>query len=227
MVVSSMELLKAQYAPALDEKANRFIHYGVDGAQRMSRLVGDLLAFSRLGSAEFVPSAFDAGLAVRAALRALESAIAEAEPEIVVDPLPTVMAMGPLMTQLFQNLIGNALKFRRSERPTIHVSAERRNDEWVFSVADNGIGLDPAKGEHVFRMFERLHARDEYEGNGIGLATARKIVERHGGRIWVDSTPGAGATFFFTLPPAYGAAYAALDPRGVVEPPSERAVSQK
>jgi len=134
------------------------------------------------------------------ALTNLKLAIEECRAVITHDPLPTVMADDAQLIQLFQNLIGNAIKFHGEQPPCVHISAERREKNWLFSIRDNGIGIDPQYSERIFIIFQRLHSKSEYPGSGIGLALCKKIVERHGGRIWLESKPGAGATFFFTLP---------------------------
>jgi PAS domain S-box-containing protein len=205
MVASYTQLLAKRYQGQLDERADRWIDYAVDGARRMQALINDLLALSRVGTHGRSPEPTDSGAVLARALGSLQSVVAESGARVTSDPLPVVLADGGQLEQLFQNLVGNAIKFRRpGVPPEVHVAAQRRTDdgrdEWLFSVRDNGIGLDPAYADQVFAMFQRLHTREEYAGTGIGLAICRKIVERHGGRIWVDSTPGGGATFSFTLP---------------------------
>jgi signal transduction histidine kinase len=200
MVVSYLQLIERRYKSQLDQSGQEFIAYAVDGGKRMQVLINDLLAYSRVGrgAAELAPTDLDVVLA--RARRRLETAIVESEAEVTSEPLPSVLADAAQMEQLFQNLLANALKFRRPERPRVHVSAERVGDRWRIGVRDNGIGIAPEFGERIFQLFQRLHGREDYEGTGIGLAVARKIVDRHGGEIWVESTRGQGATFYFTLP---------------------------
>ncbi len=205
MVASYTQLLARRYEGQLDEKADRWIGYAVDGAQRMQALINDLLALSRVGTHGRPLQLCQCDAMLTRVLESLAVAIAESEAEVTVDALPPLHADAGQLGQLFQNLIGNALKFRRpGVPPRIHVGVERRNrdglGEWLFSVSDNGIGMDPSYTEQVFVLFQRLHTREEYPGTGIGLAICRKIVDRHGGRIWVESTPGAGSTFYFILP---------------------------
>ncbi|MHB1223582.1 MAG: sensor histidine kinase [Gemmatimonadaceae bacterium] len=205
MVASYTQLLARKYEGQLDERADRWIGYAVDGAYRMQALINDLLSLSRVGTHGREPELIDSSQALARALGSLTSAITESGARITSDPLPVVRADAGQLEQLFQNLVGNAIKFRRPDVPAeVRVSARRRStegrDEWIFSIADNGIGLDASYAEQVFTLFQRLHTREEYPGTGIGLAICRKIVERHGGRIWVESTPGVGATFNFTLP---------------------------
>lgn len=199
MVSSYTQLLERRYKGRLDADADEFIHYAVDGAQRMRRLIDDLLAYSRLTTrpAQFRPTPLDRVLTdVRAALHL---AILESGADIESGPLPTVQADSVQMQQLFQNLLSNAIKYRGSHPPRIAISAEESGDAWTFSVTDNGIGIESQYLERVFDIFQRLHGVGEYPGTGIGLALCKKIVERHGGRIWVTSQPGQGSTFHFTL----------------------------
>lgn len=199
IVAGYAELLSRRYAGALDEDADEFIGYTVDGVRRMQSLINDLLHYSRVGTKgkEPVPTAVDR--VVDQALRNLGPKIEETAAEVTADPMPTVPADEGQLVQLFQNLIGNAVKFHGDEQPRVHVGAQRRNGEWEFTVADNGIGIDADHRDQIFEIFQRLHARDEFEGTGIGLAICRKIVDRHGGRIWVESAPGQGSTFRFTI----------------------------
>jgi PAS domain S-box-containing protein len=203
MVASYTQLLSRRYEGKLDADADEFIGYVVDGANRMQTLINDLLSYSRVGTRgkELVPTG--AQEAFEAACANLRTALEESGAEVgSEEELPTVMGDGTQLVQLFQNLIGNAIKFRRSEEPIkVHVGAERRDGEWLFWVRDNGIGIDPQYGERIFRIFQRLHTRGAYSGTGVGLAICKKIVERHGGRIWVESEPGRGSTFYFTLRP--------------------------
>lgn len=199
-VVSYTQLLQEMYRSKLDSDADEFIHYAVDGAQRMQRLIQDLLTYSRVGRKGKPPEPVAVESALKAALENLHGSIEEKHAVITVDNLPTVFAEEALLTLLFQNLIGNAVKFHGKEAPHVHVSAERRGKGWVFAIKDNGIGIDPRYAEKIFVIFQRLHSRGDYPGTGIGLAICKKIVERHGGKIWVDSEPGAGSTFTFTLP---------------------------
>lgn len=201
MVSSYMQLLSRRYQGKLDSDADEFIGFAVEGANRMKVLINDLLAFSRVGTRgkEFAPVALDE--IFDQALRNLELAVEDGGVAVTHDPLPTVLADDGQMLQLFQNLIGNAIKFRDGPSPKVHVGVRRQDGRWLLFVRDNGIGLDPQFSERIFVIFQRLHSREEYQGTGIGLAIARKIVERHGGRIWVESQPGKGATFYFTLTP--------------------------
>lgn len=201
MVASYTRLLKQKYAGSLDEKAEKYIDYAADGAIRMQRLVADLLAYSRVGSQGKQLAEVDSRVVLEGVLEGLRGAVDEAGASIVVPQrLPTVMADGSQLRQVFQNLIGNALKFRADRAPRIVIEARPRGDGWQFSVADNGIGIEPRFHDRVFQMFQRLHEIGRYEGSGIGLSIAKRIVERHGGTIWVESTPGEGTTFHFTLP---------------------------
>jgi light-regulated signal transduction histidine kinase (bacteriophytochrome) len=199
-VKSFTQLLAEHYGGQLDEKADKYINYIVDGASRMQTLITDLLTYSRVSTKgnPFEPTSCDDVL--DRAIDNLEFSIKETSATIVRDPLPTVMADAVQLVQLFQNLIGNAIKFHGETVPRINISAQRQNAEWVFSVKDNGIGFDPQHAERIFAIFQRLHARDEYPGTGIGLAVCKRIIERHGGRIWAESAPGQGSTFRFTLP---------------------------
>ena len=200
MVASYVQLLEERYKGQLDSNAHEFIAYAVDGATRMKRMITDLLTYSRAGKngKETVEVACEAALGQACA--DLRASITEAAAEISHSPLPTVLGDADQLTHLFQNLIGNAIKFRSQAPPRVHVSAELNGQEWVFSVCDNGIGVDPQFADRIFLVFQRLHAREDYPGTGIGLAIARKIVERQGGRIWVESEPEKGATFHFTVP---------------------------
>ena len=200
MVAAYTQLLAERYRGKLDEQADKYIHYAVDGALRMQTLVQDLLAFSRVGRQGNEAKLTDCNAVVETAIKNLQSAIQESGAQISCGQLPGVMADGTQMLQLFQNLIGNAIKFRGTEPPVIRVTAEPGEREWIFSVADNGIGIAAEHAEIVFAIFKRLHTRTEYPGSGIGLAICKKIVEQHGGRIWVESQPGQGSNFRFTLP---------------------------
>ncbi len=195
-----VQLLQKKYANQLDTEADTFIEYAVDGTRRMETLIKNLLAYSRVTTrgTELVPT--DAGAALRQALDNLHATIQDAGAEITYGELPTVRADGTQLAQLFQNLIGNALKFHGGAPPKIHVDASRQGDHWLFSVRDNGIGIAPEFQDRIFLIFERLHSRQKYPGTGVGLAICKRIVDRHGGRIWVESKPGQGATFSFTLP---------------------------
>ena len=202
MVTSYVQLLAQRYQGQLDSEAQEFIGYAVEGAQRMKALIDDLLAYSRVNIRERLVVPTDSGAVLQQTLQNLHIQIAESGATVTADPLPTVSTDRMQLGLLWQNLLSNALKFRGQEPPRVHVSARRQGNEWVFSVRDNGIGMEPRHTERIFQMFQRLHTRQEYPGTGIGLAICKKIVERHGGRIWVESEPGQGTTFFFTLPAA-------------------------
>lgn len=200
MIASYTQLLAKRYKGKLDADADDFIGYAVEGATRMQRLINDLLAYSRVTTQGKVFERVDCGQILEDVLSNLRLAVEESQAVVTHDALPVVTADGGQLGQLFQNLIGNAVKFHGAEPPKVHVSAELRSNEWRFSVRDNGIGLDLRYAERIFVIFQRLHNREEYPGTGIGLALCKKIVERHGGRIWVESESGRGATFYFTLP---------------------------
>lgn len=199
MVSSYTQLLEQRYETLLDDRAKKYIYYAVDGANRMQRLITDLLSYSRVGSRAQPLALVDSHSALGEAVRNLSTAIADAQALVTNGDLPMVWADRSQLTQLFQNLIGNAIKFRGSQSPRVHVSAERRGEEWVFCVRDNGIGIEAKYFDRIFVIFQRLHSREDYPGTGIGLALCKRIVERHGGKIWVESEPGSGAAFFFSL----------------------------
>ncbi|MGQ9681194.1 MAG: PAS domain S-box protein [Anaerolineae bacterium] len=199
-VSSFVQLLSRRYRGRLDADADEFIGYAVEGATRLQHMINGLLEYSRLGTRAQPLAPCDVNLVVHQALVSLQAAIQESGATINVDLLPTVQADEGQLVQVFQNLIGNALKFRRNQPPTISISAQRHPGEWRFAVRDNGIGIEPDARERLFQVFQRLHNRADYPGTGIGLAMCRRIIERHGGRIWVESEPGVGSTFFFSLP---------------------------
>jgi PAS domain S-box-containing protein len=203
MVASYTQLLERKYGERLDDEAREFIGYAVGGVRRMRELILDLLTYSRVGTRRGPLESTDANEVLAGTLFDLGPRIAESAATVAHDALPTVAADVVQIGQLLQNLIGNALKFHRpGVPPHVHVGARREGGAWVFRVADNGIGIEPEFRDRIFEIFQRLHSRDEYPGTGIGLAICRKIVERHGGRIWVESEPGGGTAFCFTLPPA-------------------------
>lgn len=200
MVASYTQLLAQRYENQLDDKAQRYIHYAVDGAARMQRLINDLLTYSRVTTQGQVPEPIDSASVLGETLRNLSAVIEESGAMVTNGHLPQVRADATQLLQVFQNLIANAIKFHGEDSPEVHVLAREEGDEWLFSVKDNGIGIDTQYADRVFVIFQRLHTRDEYPGTGVGLAVCKRIVERHGGRIWFESEIAKGSTFFFTLP---------------------------
>ncbi len=200
MISSYLQLLQRRYQGKLDEKADKYIYFAVDGASRMQVLINDLLEFSRVTTRAREPEPTDSELILNQVLSNLDLYIKQNKATVTCDPLPEVMVDNTQLAQLFQNLIANGIKFHGEEAPIIHISAERKAKEWLFSVQDNGIGIDPKYSEKIFEVFKRLYKKEEYPGTGIGLAICKKIVERHVGRIWVESELGKGSTFYFTLP---------------------------
>ncbi|WP_066425758.1 ATP-binding protein [Anabaena sp. 4-3] len=199
-VANYVQLLEMRYEDELDEDAKEFINFAVEGVSLMQTLIDDVLAYSKVDTQAIAFQLTDVEKALERALSNLRQRIIETGATITHDPLPSVMAGSTQLMQLFQNLIANAIKFRSEEPPRIHVGAERLEDEWLFSVKDNGIGIDPRFSDRIFVIFQRLHTRDEYQGTGMGLAICKKIIECHRGRIWVESQLGEGATFYFTIP---------------------------
>ena len=199
-IANFSEMLVTQYQGRLDEQAERYFGYIIDGAKRMQALINDLLSYSRVGRAELtlVPASLEEIL--KGTLSNLQALIQESGAEISHDPLPTLQVNPHQMGQLLQNLITNGIKFHDHRSPRIHLSARQEGQEWVIAVRDHGIGFDPQYVEGIFKVFKRLHSKEQYPGTGIGLAICKKIVERHGGRIWAESEPGRGATFYFTIP---------------------------
>jgi PAS domain S-box-containing protein len=222
MVTSYLQLLERRYKHQLDNHADQYITYAVDGAKRMQTLINDLLNYSRVSSRRQPFKLFDLTTILARAIANLEVAIAETGAIITHDPLPEIIADPSQLTQVLQNLIGNAIKFRQAKPPEIHIGVVRieaedgeirprlhtqystQKNEWLFSVSDNGIGLESDYADRIFVIFQRLHSRDKYPGTGIGLAICKKIIERHGGHIWVKSQPGQGSTFYFTIPDITG-----------------------
>lgn len=200
MVASYTELLAERYQGQLDGKADKYIQYAVEGAKRMQRLVNDLLTYSRVGRTGGMARSTDLNRVVQDVLKGLQRAIEDAKAKVEVGKLPVLVVEEGQMAQVLQNLIGNALKFRAERQVTISVGAEPKTNGWLFHVRDNGIGIEQQYSDRIFQMFQRLHERGAYEGSGIGLTITKKIVERHGGRIWFESLPGEGTTFYFTLP---------------------------
>ena len=199
IVANFTQLLADRYRGRLDERADRYLHFASDGARRMQRLVSGLLAYARLGSQGGPLAPVDVDAVLRQVDSDLRPMLQESGVSVEYGPLPVVLADEMQLGQVFQNLISNAVKFRSDRAPRVTITAEPRGQDWVFAVADNGIGIDRQHADRIFQMFQRLHGRDAYEGSGIGLAVVKRIVERHGGRIWLESTPGEGATFRFTL----------------------------
>ena len=206
MVASFTQLLARRYRGQLDSEADEYIGYAVDGAQRMQTLILDLLSYARLSTKGQSPQLINTASVCETALAQLRQSIKERNAVVTVDRLPTVLGYGTQLTQLFQNLIGNALKYCNRQQPQVHVSAQATPDHWIFSIRDNGIGIEPQYFERIFQMFKRLHTREQYSGTGIGLALCKKIVARHRGQIWVESQPGKGSNFQFTIPRTEGLA---------------------
>jgi PAS domain S-box-containing protein len=207
-VTGSVQLLARRYKGQLDSEADEFIGFAVDGTRRMKALITDLLAYSRISTRGVPFTTVDCKKVLDQALASLQTALSESDARLTHDSLPRVWGDAGQLALLFQNLIGNAIKFRGDRIPEIHISAERQNgddkDKWQFAVSDNGIGIDMKYADRVFTIFQRLHTIDDYPGTGIGLALCRKIVDRHGGRIWVESVPEEGTIFCFTLPGVEG-----------------------
>lgn len=203
-ITTYLSIFEDRYGQMLDSKANLFITRSIDAATRMKNLIEALLAYSQLDGAGATVETVHCALVWNQALANLDASITESQALISTDPLPVISGNPEQLTHLFQNLLGNALKFRSDRRPEIHLAVEKRGrgpaTEWLFSLRDNGIGMKQEHWQRIFLIFKRLHDRTEYSGTGIGLAICKKIIERHGGRIWVESEPDRGSTFFFTLP---------------------------
>jgi len=200
MVTSFLQLLQKRYKGQLDDDADKFINYAVDGSERMRQLINDLLTFSRVGKNVNQFQLIDCRAVLDRVLLNLKMVIEDAGAEVTYDSPPTVLADEIQLVQLFQNLTGNAIKFRGKEPPKVHISITRQNSDWLFSIRDNGIGIEPQYADRIFVIFQKLHTKSKYSGTGIGLAICKKIVENHGGRIWLQSVPDRGSVFSFTLP---------------------------
>jgi len=200
MIVSYLQLISRRYQGKLDSDADEFIGYAVDGAKRLQRMISDLLILSRVGTRGKEFASTNCENALKEVLTSLQIIIEETNATITYDSLPTIMVDDIQLLQLFQNLITNAIRYRGAESPRIHIGVKFQDDGWLFSVKDNGIGIDPKYSERIFGIFQRLHTKEEYAGTGIGLAVCQRIVRRHGGRIWVESKLGEGSTFHFTIP---------------------------
>ena len=200
MISSYLQLLQRRYQGNIDEKADKYIYYAVDWAARMQVLINDLLEFSRVTTKVEKPEPTDSELVLDQVLSNLDLYIKENKATVSYGSLHKVVADSTQLSQVFQNLIINGIKFHSEKAPIINICAEKKAKEWAFSVQDNGIGIDPQYSERIFEVFKRLHNKEEYPGTGIGLAVCKKIVERHGGRIWVESELGKGSTFYFTIP---------------------------
>jgi len=199
-VVMCLQLFQASYTGRIEARADELIRHAVEGGEHMRTLIDTLLAYARVSTRGTPLTPTDCTIVLTQVLANLKVMLEESGAMVTHDPLPTVLADATQLLQVFQNLLGNAIKFRTTVRPTVHISAERQEDAWRFAVRDNGIGIEPQYAERIFVLFQRLHTRRQHPGTGIGLALCKKIDERHGGRIWVESALGQGATFFFTLP---------------------------
>jgi PAS domain S-box-containing protein len=200
MVASYTQLLAERYKGRLDSDADEFIAYAVDGSNRMQVLIQDLLAYSRAGTNGKALREIPSENALKEALVNLRATIQESGAIVTHDPLPLITTDGTQLAQIFQNLIGNAIKYRGAAVPNVHISAVKNGNEWIFSIRDNGLGIDPQYFDRIFVLFQRLHGQAEFKGTGIGLAICKKMLERLGGRIWVESQPEKGSTFHFALP---------------------------
>jgi PAS domain S-box-containing protein len=200
MVASYTQLLAQRYKGRLDQDADEFIAFAVDGARRMQDLINDLLTYSRVGTRALLPELIDSQRLVDQVVGDLAAALEESGGRVEYNGLPVVRGDPTQVRQLFQNLMANAIKFHGARTPELSISATASDHRWTFAVRDNGIGIEPQYLERIFVLFQRLHSRADYPGTGIGLAICKKIVERHGGQIWLESQPGQGTTFFFTLP---------------------------
>ncbi len=200
MITVYLQLLSQRYSGQLDKEADEFIGYALDGATRMRQLITDLLAYAKIGRNNLFFTEVSLGKVLQQVLANLDLPIQENRVTITYDPLPTVIAEKTQMLQLFQNLLSNAIKFKSQHKPVIHISVHQDDTHWIIHVKDNGIGIDPKLSEKVFTIFQRLHTRQEYPGTGIGLAICKRIVQNHGGAIWLESEPDAGSTFSFSLP---------------------------
>ena len=200
MVSSYLQLIESRYADELDADGEEFIDFAVDGADRMREMIEGLLQYSRVDAQGDPLEPVDLDTVLETALEDLLMKIEEHDAEITIESLPTVEGDRGQLRQVFQNLVSNAIEYSGDELPQIHITAEREDTRWIVSVSDEGIGIDPADADRIFEVFQRLHTREEYAGTGIGLALCQRIVERHGGEIRVDSEPGEGSTFSFTLP---------------------------
>jgi signal transduction histidine kinase len=199
-VAGFVELLRRNLKNSLDDKTTEYMDFAIDGAKRMQSLISGLLEYSRVGTQGKEPQKVNSKEALDEALSRLQASIKETGAEITADGLPVIYFDDVQLSQLFQNLIGNAIKFRGEQSPRINIIAVRKDGEWQFAVSDNGIGIEPQYAERIFMIFQRLHSREKYPGTGIGLSICKKIVERHNGKIWVESKPGNGSTFYFTVP---------------------------
>ena len=199
-IAGMVQLLQQRYQGQLDERADEYIQLTVEAATRMQKLINDLLAYSRVDRRGSQFEQIDMDKVLKSALANLSVAIRESKAVVTHDPLPTLVADQTQLAQVFQNLIGNAIKFRGERPPEVHIGAQELDDAWRFEVRDNGIGIEPQYHQRIFLIFQRLHGRNDYPGIGIGLSLCQKIVESHGGRIWVESEAGQGSRFYFTIP---------------------------
>ena len=200
MVATYVTLLKREYGDQLDSSAREYMRFAVEGATRLTRLVSDLLEYARIGPKTLSLQAVDCDAALTQVLEGLRAHIEQSQARVEREALPTVLGDPVLIAQVFQNLIENGIKFRSSAPPCVRVSAERVDDEWHFHFADNGVDIEPRFHDRIFQLFQRLHTSESYPGTGMGLALCKKVVERHGGRVWVESTLGQGSVFSFSLP---------------------------